>query len=82
MGEGNGLNLLLHGGPGSDSTLLAIKPTHNGLRMAFTAGKALTAESIAEVAETPLYKITCGNVSTMATDAEKCLESVLHPGKI
>ncbi|KAF2792274.1 P-loop containing nucleoside triphosphate hydrolase protein [Melanomma pulvis-pyrius CBS 109.77] len=61
-GKGNGLILLLHGGPGT--------------------GKTLTAESVAEIAEKPLYRVTCGDVGTKAEDVEKYLESVLHLGKI
>ena len=62
MGKGNGLILLLHGGPGT--------------------GKTLTAESVAEIAEKPLYRVTCGDVGTKAEEVEKYLESVLHLGKI
>ena len=62
MGKGNGLILLLHGGPGT--------------------GKTLTAESVAEIAEKPLYRVTCGDVGTKPEDVEKYLESVLHLGKI
>ncbi|EXJ71047.1 uncharacterized protein A1O5_06040 [Cladophialophora psammophila CBS 110553] len=61
-GKGNGLILLLHGGPGT--------------------GKTLTAESVAEIAQKPLYRVTCGDVGTKAEDDEKYLESVLHLGKI
>lgn len=38
-GKGNGLIMLLHGGPGT--------------------GKTFTAESVAEMAEKPLYPVTC-----------------------
>ena len=61
-GKGNGLILLLHGGPGT--------------------GKTLTAESVAEIAEKPLYRVTCGDVGTKAEDVEKYLESVFHLGKL
>ncbi|KAJ5776578.1 uncharacterized protein N7511_001589 [Penicillium nucicola] len=61
-GKGNGLILLLHGGPGT--------------------GKTLTAESVAEIAERPLYRVTCGDVGTKPEEVEKYLESVLHLGKI
>jgi len=61
-GKGNGLIILLHGGPGT--------------------GKTLTAESIAEFAKKPLYRVTCGDISTKAEEAEKCLEVVLLLGKI
>ncbi|KAI1820846.1 hypothetical protein F4861DRAFT_521315 [Xylaria intraflava] len=45
-------------------------------------GKTLTAESVAEIAERPLYKVTCADIGTKAEDAEKYLESVLHLGKL
>jgi ATPase family associated with various cellular activities (AAA) len=61
-GKGNGLILLLHGGPGT--------------------GKTLTAESVAEIAEKPLYRVTCGDIGTGADEVEKYLESVLNLGKI
>lgn len=61
-GKGNGLILLLHGGPGT--------------------GKTLTAESVAEIAEKPLYRVTCGDVGTKPEAVEKYLESVLHLGRI
>lgn len=56
-GKGNGLILLLHGGPGT--------------------GKTLTAEIVAEIAEKPLYRVTCCDVGTKAEQVEKYLESVL-----
>lgn len=61
-GKGNGLILLLHGGPGT--------------------GKTLTAESVAEIAEKPLYRVTCGDVGTKPEDVEKYLDSVLYLGRI
>ncbi|KAH7333074.1 hypothetical protein BKA65DRAFT_507096 [Rhexocercosporidium sp. MPI-PUGE-AT-0058] len=61
-GKGNGLILLLHGGPGT--------------------GKTLTAESVAEIAEKPLYRVTCGDIGTEPDEVEPYLESVLHLGKI
>lgn len=60
--KGNGLIMLLHGGPGT--------------------GKTLTAESVAEMAEKPLFRVTCGDVGTEPEEVEKYLESVLHLGKI
>ncbi|KAI8631671.1 hypothetical protein F5Y19DRAFT_473352 [Xylariaceae sp. FL1651] len=45
-------------------------------------GKTLTAESVAEMAEKPLYRVTCGDIGTKAEDAEKYLESVLYLGKL
>ncbi|KAI0860249.1 P-loop containing nucleoside triphosphate hydrolase protein [Xylaria cubensis] len=60
-GKGNGLVMLLHGGPGT--------------------GKTLTAESVAETAEKPLYPVTCGDIGTKPEEVERYLESVLHIGK-
>ncbi|KAM0247218.1 hypothetical protein ACHAQJ_009950 [Trichoderma viride] len=60
--KGNGLIMLLHGGPGT--------------------GKTFTAESVAEIAEKPLYPVTCGDIGTKPEDVEKYLESVFHLGKI
>ncbi|OTB11465.1 hypothetical protein K445DRAFT_322048 [Daldinia sp. EC12] len=61
-GKGNGLIMLLHGGPGT--------------------GKTLTAESVAEIAQKPLYSVTCGDIGTQPEAVESYLESVLHLGKI
>ncbi|KAF2999956.1 hypothetical protein E8E14_003520 [Neopestalotiopsis sp. 37M] len=57
QGKGNGLFLLLHGGPGT--------------------GKTLTAESVAEVAKRPLYRVTCGDIGTKAEEVEKIWECVV-----
>ena len=40
-------------------------------------GKTFTAEGVAEIAEKPLYRVTCGDVGTKPQDVEKYLESVL-----
>ncbi|KAH7011098.1 hypothetical protein EDB80DRAFT_711244 [Ilyonectria destructans] len=60
-GKGNGLIMLLHGGPGT--------------------GKTLTAGNVAEIAEMPLYRVTCGEIGTTAEAVEKYLETILHLGK-
>jgi hypothetical protein len=60
-GKGNGLILLLHGGPGT--------------------GKSLTAESVAEIAEKPLYRVTCGDIGSEPEEVEQYLNSVLDLGK-
>ena len=60
--QGNGLIILLHGGPGT--------------------GKTFTAESVAELAEKPLFRVTCGDIGTKPEDVEKYLESVLNLSKI
>jgi SpoVK/Ycf46/Vps4 family AAA+-type ATPase len=61
-GKGNGLIILLHGGPGT--------------------GKTLTAESVAELTNKPLYRVTCGDIGTNAEEVEKYLDSVLYIGAI
>ncbi|KAI1074171.1 P-loop containing nucleoside triphosphate hydrolase protein [Whalleya microplaca] len=45
-------------------------------------GKTFTAESVAEMAEKPLYSVTCGDIGTEPEKVEKYLQSVLHLGKI
>ncbi|CAM1509859.1 Fc.00g001940.m01.CDS01 [Cosmosporella sp. VM-42] len=60
-GKGQGLLILLHGGPGT--------------------GKTLTAESIAEEQERPLYRVTCGDIGTEPADVERYLGDVLEIGK-
>ena len=61
-GKGQGLVILLHGGPGT--------------------GKTFTAESVAEIAKKPLYRVSCGDLGTEPTKVEEYLESVLYLGKI
>ena len=43
-------------------------------------GKTLTAESVAEIAEMPLYRVTCGDIGTTPEGVEKYLELVMHLG--
>lgn len=43
-------------------------------------GKTLTAESVAELAEKPLYRVTCGDIGTDPEGVEKYLDSVLYIG--
>ncbi|KAK6860766.1 P-loop containing nucleoside triphosphate hydrolase protein [Apiospora arundinis] len=62
VGKGNGLIMLLHGGPGTGKTL--------------TAGN-----SVADLAEMPLYSVTCGDIGTSPEAVEKYLNTVLHLGK-
>ncbi|KAL2682746.1 hypothetical protein Neosp_007201 [[Neocosmospora] mangrovei] len=60
-GKGQGLLVLLHGGPGT--------------------GKTLTAESIAEEQERPLYRVTCGDIGTEPKEVEQYLGDVLEIGR-
>ncbi|KAF4459551.1 P-loop containing nucleoside triphosphate hydrolase [Fusarium albosuccineum] len=60
-GKGQGLLILLHGGPGT--------------------GKTLTAESIAEEQEKPLYRVTCGDIGKEPAEVERYLGDVLEIGK-
>lgn len=61
-GKGNGLVILLHGGPGT--------------------GKTFTAEGVAEIAERPLYRLTCGDIGTEPEIVEKSLEQIFFLGTI
>ena len=45
-------------------------------------GKTLTAESIAEYAKRPLYRVTCGDIGTDPESVERYLESVLYIGTL
>ncbi|KAF2139756.1 uncharacterized protein K452DRAFT_320350 [Aplosporella prunicola CBS 121167] len=45
-------------------------------------GKTLTAESVAEIAEKPLYRVTCGDIGIDPRQVEKYLETVFYLGKI
>ncbi|GME66133.1 AAA family ATPAse [Neofusicoccum parvum] len=44
-------------------------------------GKTLTAESVAEIAEKPLYRVTCGDIGTDPKEVESYLEKVFYLGK-
>lgn len=37
--------------------------------------------SVAEIAQKPLYRVTCGDIGTDPKDVEKYLEAVLYLGK-
>ncbi|KAK4143415.1 P-loop containing nucleoside triphosphate hydrolase protein [Dichotomopilus funicola] len=63
VGKGNGLIMLLHGGPGTGKTLTAV------------------AFSVAELAEMPLYSVTCGDIGTKPEQVENYLQVVLMLGK-
>jgi SpoVK/Ycf46/Vps4 family AAA+-type ATPase len=51
---------------------------HGGLG----TGKTLTAESVAEIAEKPLYRVTGGDLEIDPIKIEEYLDSVFHLGKI
>ena len=57
----------------------------NGLIMLFHGspgtGKTLTAESVAEIAEMPLYPITCGDIGTEPDKVEQYLQLVFQLGR-
>jgi hypothetical protein len=36
---------------------------------------------VAEIAEKPLYRVTCGDLGTTATDVERYMQTVLYLGK-
>ncbi|KAI9729252.1 MAG: hypothetical protein M1834_007044 [Cirrosporium novae-zelandiae] len=44
-------------------------------------GKTLTAESVAKIAEKPLYPVTCSDIGMEPKDVENYLESVLSLGR-
>ena len=44
-------------------------------------GLTFHAGSVAEIAERPLYNVTCGDVGTNAEQVERYLKSVLFLGK-
>lgn len=80
-GKGNGLIILLHGSPGTGKTLTAERcepPFSKYLEVALTS----CLSSVAEIAEKPLYRVTCGDIGNQAREVEKYLESVLYLGKI
>jgi SpoVK/Ycf46/Vps4 family AAA+-type ATPase len=45
-------------------------------------GKTLTAESVAELAEKPLYRVTCGDIGTDPAAVERHLQAALNLGKV
>ncbi|KAM7210502.1 hypothetical protein V8F06_014115 [Rhypophila decipiens] len=79
-GKGSGLIMLLHGGPGTGKTLTAalacFVPNHILLNHADRL-----VESVAELAEMPLYSVTCGDIGTSPEAVEKYLNAVLLLGK-
>ncbi|KAI0878207.1 hypothetical protein GGS24DRAFT_13174 [Hypoxylon argillaceum] len=60
-------------GKGSGLTML--------LRGGPGTGKTLTAGNVAELAEMPLYSVTCGDIGTSPEAVEKYLNSALYLGK-
>lgn len=45
-------------------------------------GKTFTAEGVAEFAEKPLFRVTCGYVGTEAREVETKLQAAFHLGNI
>ena len=76
-GKGNGLMILLHGGPGTGKTLTAGMLSAN----AKLGSADSSSESVAEIAEKPLYRVTCGDVGTKVIEVERYLQTVLYLGK-
>ena len=37
--------------------------------------------SVAEIAENPLYRVTCGDIGTKAEEVEKYLQTIMYLGK-
>ncbi|RDW64664.1 hypothetical protein BP6252_10315 [Coleophoma cylindrospora] len=70
---------------GEDTNFDIISGKGNGLIMLFHGspgtGKTLTAESVAEIAEMPLYPITCGDIGTEPEKVEQYLQLVFQLGK-
>lgn len=68
-----------------DANFDIISGKGNGLIMLFHGspgtGKTLTAESVAEIAEMPLYPITCGDIGTDPERVERYLQLVFQLGK-
>ncbi|KAM7217128.1 Fidgetin-like protein 1 [Rhypophila decipiens] len=82
-GKGNGLIMLLHGGPGTGKTLTAGKclhPTRSTTMICLTFSPDVSS-SVAELAEMPLYSVTCGDIGTKPEAVEKYLNTVLYLGK-
>ena len=77
--KGNGLIILLHGSPGTGTMAYRRGQSECADNV---LGKTLTAESVAEVARKPLYRVTCGDIGTDAESVEKYMESVLLIGTI
>ncbi|KAL2839543.1 hypothetical protein BJX68DRAFT_279366 [Aspergillus pseudodeflectus] len=44
-------------------------------------GKTYTAESLAELVEKPLYRITCADLGTEPKETERCMKTALYLGK-
>ncbi|KAK6086963.1 AAA family ATPase [Seiridium cupressi] len=44
-------------------------------------GKTITAEAVAEIAEKPLYRVTCGDIGTKPQEVERYLELVFYLGR-
>ena len=48
----------------------------------FENDRLISVCSVAELAEKPLYRVTCGDIGTTPEKVERYLETVLYLGKI
>lgn len=77
-GKGNGLIILLHGSPGTGKTLTAERSVFRLRKASHISNRS---PSVAEIAEKPLYRVTCGDIGTDVDEVERYLETVLYLGK-
>jgi SpoVK/Ycf46/Vps4 family AAA+-type ATPase len=80
-GKGNGLILLLHGGPGTGKTLTAEGVAEIAQKPLYRVCNSPNCSEYAHLM-TRISQVTCGDVGTKAEEVEQYLESVLHLGKI
>lgn len=50
--------------------------------MTWIHANSLPPVSVAEIAEKPLYRVTCGDIGTDAQEVERYLQTVMYLGKI
>ncbi|KAK8043796.1 AAA family ATPase [Apiospora phragmitis] len=81
-GKGSGLIMLLHGGPGTGKTLTAGKSSKISSQVSMHSPLLnYKANYVAELAEIPLYSVTCGDIGTNPEAVEKYLNTVMHLGR-
>ncbi|TGJ78878.1 hypothetical protein E0Z10_g9881 [Xylaria hypoxylon] len=84
-GKGNGLIILLHGydaGPAHFSMVETNGLIQRARNRQNIYSRKVRSPNVAELAEKPLYRVTCGDIGTKPEDVEKYLETVLLLGKI